>query len=81
MNEYIKTIRISTEQIAVGQGGRVVERRSPSRSLRQEDPVRIHVLSFQNLNYFAQPTLPVSFIRYNKSRWSRVPGVYCMRGT
>ena len=34
------------------------------------------LLPFQNLGNFVHPTLPVSFGRDTKSRWSLLPGVY-----
>ena len=38
--------------------------------------VQNHLLPFQNLGNFVLPTLPVSFGRDTKSRWSLLPGVY-----
>ena len=38
--------------------------------------VQNHLLPFQNLGNFVHPTLPVSFGRYTKSRWSLLLGVY-----
>ena len=38
--------------------------------------VQNHLLPFQNLCNFVHPTLPMSFGRDTKSRWSLLPGVY-----
>ena len=35
-----------------------------------------HLMPVQNLGNFVHPTLPVSFGRETKSRWSLLPGVY-----
>ena len=38
-----------------------------------------HLLPFQNLGSFIHPTLPVSFRRDIKSRWSLLSGIYARR--
>ena len=42
----------------------------------REDRVQVHLLQLRFLPNFAHSTLPVSFGRYTRSRWSILPGVY-----
>ena len=53
-------------------GGRVVERRAFGRGDRGSKPPP----PFRNLGNFVHPTLPLSFGRDSKSRWSLLSGVY-----
>ena len=52
------------------------ERRSPDKAADRGTVVQSHLPPFRNLGDFVRPTLPVSFGRDTKSRWSLLSGVY-----
>ena len=58
--------------VQVGSGGHAVERRTVNRGT----VVQSHLPPFRNLGNFVHLTLPVSFGRDTKSRWSLLSGVY-----
>ena len=61
--------------VEVGHGGRVVEHRTFGRGDRgSKSPAAV-----SNLGNFVHHTLPVSFGRDTKSRWTLPPGVYARR--